>query len=69
MKPSDVRDKSGDELAKLSVELEEEIFRLRFRKGAAQLKQTANIAKSRRDLARVKTIMREREGAGAKGDA
>jgi large subunit ribosomal protein L29 len=69
VKPSDVREKSNEELAKLAAELEEEIFRLRFRKGAAQLKQTANIGKARRDLARVKTAMRGREDVRAKGDA
>lgn len=67
MNPSDVRDKSSEELAKLAVELEEEVFRLRFRRNASQLKQTANVSKARRDLARVKTVMRERENASAKG--
>ena len=67
MNPSDVRDKSSEELAKFAVEMEEEIFRLRFRRNAGQLKQTANVSKARRDLARVKTVMRERESAGAKG--
>jgi len=67
--PSDVRDKSSEELTKLVVELEEEIFRLRFRRNAGQLKQTANVSKARRDLARVKTVVRERESAGAKGGA
>ena len=69
MRPGDVRDKSGDELTRLAAQLEEEIFRLRFRSGAGQLKQSANIRKSRRDLARVNTIIREREIAGAKGGA
>ncbi len=68
MKPSEVRDKTNQELTKMVVELEEEIFRLRFRKGAAQLKQTTNIRKTRRDLARAKTILRERE-LSAKGGA
>ena len=60
MKPNEVREKSREELAKLAAQLEEEIFRLRFRKGAGQLKQTTNIKNVRRDLARVKTIQRER---------
>ena len=67
MKPSEVRDKTVAELAKLSTELEEEIWRLRFRKGSGQLKETANIKKARRDLARVKTILRERALEGGKG--
>ena len=58
--PSEVRDKSDAELTKLTSELEEELFRLRFRLGAGQLKQTTNIRKVKRDLARVNTIRRER---------
>ena len=60
MTPGEVRDKSDAELTKMVGDLEEELFRLRFRKGAGQLKQTANIRKTRRDLARVKTTQRER---------
>lgn len=58
--PSDVREKTDVELAKLILDLEGELFGLRFRKGAGQLKQTTNIKNVRRDLARVKTIQRER---------
>lgn len=69
MKPSEVREKSDVELSRLAAELEEEFFRLRFRLGAGQLKQTTNVRAVRRDLARVKTILRERAlraGTGAK---
>lgn len=69
MKPSEARDKTTAELTKMIAELEEEIFRLRFRKGAGQLKQVSNIRKTRRDLARVHTVLRQRELAGAKGGA
>ena len=70
MKPSEVREKTNEELTKKVRELEEEIFRLRFRSSAGQLKQTSNIKQSRRDLARVKTAMRERAIAeAAKGGA
>ena len=58
--PSDVREKTDVELAKLVSDQEGELFGLRFRKGAGQLKQTTNIKNVRRDLARVKTIQRER---------
>ncbi|MFH0799872.1 MAG: 50S ribosomal protein L29 [Pseudomonadota bacterium] len=61
MKPDEVREKSDVELAKLSLDLEEEVFRLRFRNGAGQLKQNSGIRKARRDLARVKTTLRERK--------
>jgi len=68
VKPSEVRDKTVHELNTMVTELEEEIFRLRFRMGAGQLKQTGNIRKARRDLARAKTVLRERE-LSAKGGA
>lgn len=62
MKPSEVRDKSVAELKKLSDTLSEEVFRLKFRLGAGQLKQSASVKKTRKDLARVKTILKEKEG-------
>lgn len=64
MKPNEVREKTVDELTKMRGEMEEEIFRLRFRKNSGQLKQTANIKKVRRDLARVNTILNQKMAAG-----
>lgn len=60
MKPSEIREKTDAELVKLSRELEDELFKLNFRKGAGQLKQTASIKKQKRIVARVKTILNER---------
>ena len=67
MKPSEVRDKTSEELARKAAELKEEIFRLKFRAKTGQLAQTTNIKKAKTDLARVKTVAREREIAEAKG--
>ena len=67
MKPSEVRDKTSEELARKAAELKEEIFRLKFRAKTGQLAQTTNIKKAKKDLARVKTVAREREIAEAKG--
>ncbi len=67
MKPSEIREKTAEELSKKTGELKEEIFRLKFRSSINQLKQTANIKKARKDLARVKTIERQREIEQAKG--
>ncbi len=64
MKPNEVREKSVDELTKMRGEMEEEVFRLRFRKNSGQLKQTANIKKVRRDLARVNTVLNQKMAAG-----
>lgn len=60
MTPGEIRDRSSEELARLVQTMEEEIFRLHFRKGTGQLKQTANIRKARKDLARVRTVLTER---------
>jgi large subunit ribosomal protein L29 len=67
LKAKEIRDKTAAELGKMVDELSEEIFRLRFRKGAGQLKQTSNIRLARRSLARVKTVLRERELSQSKG--
>jgi len=64
VKPNEVREKSVDELTKMRGEMEEEVFRLRFRKNSGQLKQTANIKKVRRDLARVNTVLNQKMAAG-----
>ena len=66
MKPSEVKNKSTAELTKLSGELAEEVFRLRVRKNSGQLKQTANIRKTKRDLARVLTVLSEKKAKPSK---
>jgi len=63
--PNELRDKPTAELEKLGLELKEEAFRLRFRQGTGQLKQTANINKAKRGLARVLTELNARAKAGA----
>jgi large subunit ribosomal protein L29 len=62
--PSELRDKPVAELEKMSLELKEEAFRLRFRHGTGQLKQTANIRKAKKDLARVATELTARAKTG-----
>ncbi len=70
MKPSEIREKPTPELEKLAGQLKDEVFRLRFRKGAGQLAQTASVCSARRDLARVLTELRARElGEVRKGAA
>lgn len=69
MKQSEIHEKPSAELEKMTGELKEEIFRLRFRHGTGQLKQTANLRSRRRDLARVRTELRARERAEQKKGA
>lgn len=61
MKPSEIREKTDDELKKLEADLKEELFKLKLRHSMGQLRETSNLRKTRKDLARVKTIISERE--------
>ena len=67
MKYSEVLELSDDELGFKEKELRQELFNLHFRKATAQLDNTARIGLLKRDLARVLTSKREREGAQAAG--
>lgn len=59
MKAKDLRDLSAEELRQKEKDLSQEIFNLRFQKATGQLGNTAMICKTKRDLARVKTIILE----------
>ena len=61
MKANDIRSKSAEELQKELVALKEELFKLRFQHATNQLENPQQIASVKRDIARVKTIMREKE--------
>ena len=55
-----LRDLSVEDLRSRERELDEEVFRLRIQKATASLEQTSKVKAARRDLARVKTILREK---------
>jgi large subunit ribosomal protein L29 len=55
-----LRDLSVEDLRAKERELDEEVFRLRIQKATASLEQTSKVKAARRDLARVKTILREK---------
>ena len=61
MRPTDIRDLSDDEIADQITQAKEELFRLRFRGATQELESPALIKTLRRDIARMKTILRERE--------
>ena len=61
MKASKLHDMTTEELARELEELEQEQFNLRFQRSSAQLDNTSRIKEVRRDIARVHTILRERE--------
>jgi large subunit ribosomal protein L29 len=59
MKAREIRDMSVEEMHRKLGELREEIFNLRFRHGIGQLENPRKIKASRRDAARLKTIIKE----------
>jgi large subunit ribosomal protein L29 len=61
MKTLDLRQLSYRELEEKLAEAKEELFNLRFQFVTNQLDNTARITQVRRDVARVKTVMREQE--------
>ncbi len=63
MKARELRELSDPELQQKVRELREELFRLRMRHGTAQLENTARLGQTRRDIARILTILRERARA------
>jgi large subunit ribosomal protein L29 len=61
MKASELRELSEIELAEKEQELAEELFNLRFQLATAQIENVGRISEVRHDIARVKTILRERQ--------
>jgi large subunit ribosomal protein L29 len=61
MKPSKVREMSDVELENELSNLKSQLFKLRFQSATNQLDNPLQIKSVRKDIARVKTIMRERE--------
>lgn len=61
----DVRAKSDDELKSMVLDLRKEQFNLRFQRASGQLEATGRIKAVRRDIARAKTIIGERQRAAA----
>lgn len=65
MKAAEVRDMTVDQLKDKLIQLKKEQFNLRFQKASGQLERMARIGEVRRDIARVKTIIREKSTAAA----
>jgi large subunit ribosomal protein L29 len=64
MKAADVRSKSADQLNDELAKLKKEQFNLRFQAATGQLEKTGRVSEVRRDIARIKTILREKAQAG-----
>ena len=66
MSPSEIRDLSDAELETRLRETEEELFMLQLRRATSQLENPMKVREVRRDLARLRTIERERAKVAAK---
>jgi large subunit ribosomal protein L29 len=64
MTGTEIRDMSTDELRARIEQLKEELFRLRFRSATMELESPILLRTLRRDVARLNTVLRERELAG-----
>ncbi|ALC17576.1 50S ribosomal protein L29 [Desulfuromonas soudanensis] len=62
MKASEIRDLSVEDLAKKDQELNQELFNLRFQLHTGHLENSGRVNQVRKDIARVKTVLREKLG-------
>ena len=63
MKVADIRDLGADELRQREKEMDDQLFRLRIQTSMGQSEAAQKLKTLRRDLARVKTVLREKETA------
>ena len=73
MKAKDLRERSNEDLKELEKSLAKDTFTARFKNFTNRLDDTSTINKTKRDLARVKTLLRQAElnaaGGAAKAEA
>ena len=67
MKAADVRAMTVDQIDDEVLKLKKEQFNLRFQRASGQLENTARVREVRRDIARLKTIARQKRATAAPG--
>ena len=65
MKASEIRELTMDQLDDQLVKLKREAFNLRFQAASGQLENTSRVRQVRRDIARIKTIARQKRAGAA----
>ena len=60
-KPADLRDRDDEQLGLLLQETQENLFRLRLQSSTERLEAPSEVLKAKREIARIKTIQRQRE--------
>ena len=63
MKAAEIRELTVDDLQAREKELDDQLFRLRLQKSMGQVEAGNKVRALRRDLARVKTVLREKQKA------
>jgi large subunit ribosomal protein L29 len=66
MKATELRELTIEELLQRETELKRELFNLRFRRASGELDNTAELKKTRRDIARVMTVIGQRTQEAAR---
>jgi large subunit ribosomal protein L29 len=67
VKNAEIREKNSEELATLQKDLRVQLFKARIQNHTNQLNSTAELGKLRKDIARIATIIRQRELEASKG--
>jgi large subunit ribosomal protein L29 len=69
MEAKELRDMSVDDLMQKRAELREEVGHLRLKRATSRLENPMKLRQTKRDLARVETVLKEKALAGARGAA
>jgi len=69
MKAEKMREMSADELRGKEKELHEQLFKLRFQRSIGQLDSPVKIRETRRDIARLKTVLKQMEARAGAGSS
>jgi large subunit ribosomal protein L29 len=67
VKTAEIREKNSEELVTLQKDLRVQLFKARIQNHTNQLNSTADLGKLRKDIARVATVLRQRELEASKG--
>ena len=67
-RPSELREMTDDELEHRLIERRQELFNLRFQSVTGALENNARLKLTKREIARILTIVTEREAEAAKGN-
>lgn len=65
MKANELRSKNSEELAATLLEMRRKQFNMRMEAGSGQFPRASEVRETRRVIARIKTIIRERQQGGA----